>query len=128
MQDIVAAVKLNPNDKSLRSHHAVVKEGKTKAAGKEKNSYAKFFSQGVYNEKVVPSKKYSLPTFDPENAQSYFDIEIGEKGEEGHEAGRVVFELFTKEVPKTADNFRALCTGEKGDMYHYKGNKFHRII
>ena len=128
MQDIVKAIKLNPNDKGLRSHHAVVKEGKTKAAGKEKNAMAKFFSDGVYNEKVAPSKKYALPKFNPANAQTYFDIAIGTEGEEGYEKGRVVFELFTKDVPKTAENFRALCTGEKGEPCHYKGNKFHRII
>ena len=123
------AIKLNPNDKNLRSHHAAVKEGKAKAQGKEKNAFAQFFKDGVYNEKDAPKpKKHSLPKFDIGNAQSYFDISIGEEGEEGYEKGRVVFELFTKEVPKTAENFRALCTGEKGEEYHYKGNKFHRII
>jgi hypothetical protein len=40
----------------------------------------------------------------------FFDITI-----DGSQAGRIVMELFTDVTPKTSDNFRALCTGEKGE-------------
>ena len=62
------------------------------------------------------------------NPKVFFDITL-----DGAAAGRITFELYADTVPKTAENFRALCTGEKGQgtqgkPLHFKGSNFHRVI
>jgi len=61
------------------------------------------------------------------HSKVFFDITIG-----GAPQGRIEMELFA-DVPKTAENFRCLCTGEKGvgksgKPLHFKGSAFHRVI
>jgi len=58
----------------------------------------------------------------------FFDVTA-----DGAPLGRIEFELFADVVPRTAENFRCLCTGEKGvgkmgKPLHYKGSTFHRVI
>jgi cyclophilin family peptidyl-prolyl cis-trans isomerase len=65
---------------------------------------------------------------DLDNPRVYFDMELG-----GEPVGRIVMTLYADVAPRTAENFRALCTGEKGvssrgTRLHFKGSAFHRII
>lgn len=75
-----------------------------------------------------PTPKPSEPPKEG-NPLVFLDIDKGPE-----RLGRVAIELFTDEVPKTAENFRALCTGEKGlgektgKPLHFRGSKFHRVI
>ncbi|XP_031634292.1 peptidyl-prolyl cis-trans isomerase E [Contarinia nasturtii] len=82
------------------------------------------------NEKEAPQAEKIATTTEPNegesnepkrNPQVYFDIRIG-----SHDAGRIVMLLRADIVPKTAENFRQLCTHEQG--FGYKGSSFHRVI
>jgi hypothetical protein len=92
------------------------------AARSRRMARAMFGASSIYDDKsTVFAWKGPLP-------RCFFDVTIG-----GQPAGRVVFRLFADVVPQTAENFRALCTGEKGagvsgKALHYKNSTFHRII
>mmetsp|Transcript_1382 Transcript_1382/g.2615 ORF Transcript_1382/g.2615 Transcript_1382/m.2615 type:complete len:375 (-) Transcript_1382:291-1415(-) len=81
----------------------------------------------VTDEKEGGEKKAKTPK--SKTPRVYFKVRIG-----GKKRGKIVFKLYYEDAPKTCENFRALCTGEKGlgqktkKPLHYKGSKFHRVI
>jgi len=87
--------------------------------------YNNFFGGAAPGE-VITVAQASLKS--KTNPEVYFDISI-----DGEDAGKITFELFNGVCPKTVENFRALCTGEKGTgssgkPLHYKSSGFHRVI
>uniref|UniRef100_A0A182YQE0 Uncharacterized protein n=1 Tax=Anopheles stephensi TaxID=30069 RepID=A0A182YQE0_ANOST len=72
--------------------------------------------------------KVQRSVHDPSNPLVYLDVKVGQES-----VGRIVIELRADVVPKTAENFRLLCTGERGvasgtgTRLHYKGTPFHRV-
>lgn len=125
-RDFIAAVHAEPSNKEFRLKVDECKKMEQQAKLKEKATFGGLFNKiNMYDEKqsiIVSDHKYDqLP-------KVFFDIQKA-----SGDIRRIVFVLFSDTVPKTAENFRALCTGEKGkdakglDL-HFKGAEFHRII
>lgn len=110
------------NDPGVESLKKAIEDKKALLLSKEKKISRSMFRKGLYDDKEIPAA--NAPTEpNPKNPKVFMNIKIGDKPAE-----RVEFELFKDKVPKTAENFRCLCTGEKGDKLWYKGSIFHRVI
>lgn len=70
----------------------------------------------------------NAPVIEKKNPVVFLEIGI-----DGNSVGHVEIELYADVVPKTAENFRCLCTGERGrsesrNRLHFAGSAFHRIV
>ncbi|KAL8805738.1 MAG: hypothetical protein Q9182_001771 [Xanthomendoza sp. 2 TL-2023] len=82
------------------------------------------FNSITYDPKGDPPQKYVY--FDLAWEGPVLDAAGGTTNETKSQSGRINFELFNSIAPKCTENFRALCTGERG--FGYKGSNFHRVI
>ena len=126
--DCVAGAKIDPKNKAVRKLFKDANKAIKEQKAKEKAVFGGMFSKvSMYEEKADVEVEEQI--VHAENLpRCFFDMTIG-----GEEAGRIEFEIFSDTTPRTAENFRALCTGEKGvgksgKPLHYKGSKFHRCI
>lgn len=122
--DLLAAYKLDPENKAVKQELKHLKDAAEAAKAKEKAAFGGLFGKvSMYTD--MPD---NVVVHKGDNPRVFFDIEA-----EGKPQGRIVMELFADSVPKTAENFRALCTGEKGlgkkgHKLCYRGASFHRCI
>jgi len=121
---LLMAAKLSPKDAGVRKALKEVKAMIATTTKAQAKTFGGLFDKGsMYTDKsdafLVPAHKGPLP-------RVFFDISIG-----GKPMGRIVIKLFADVVPRTAYNFRTLCTGEHSSAkkkLSYEGCKFHRTI
>jgi len=123
--DLMLAYELDKTNKDVRKALASLKEAIAESKKKEKAAFGGFLGKfDIYDDK----KSRIVPNSKGDNPHVFMDIQHGEKP-----LGRIVMQIYKDVTPKTAENFRLLCTGEKGvgkegKPLHYKGCNFHRII
>eukprot|EP01091_Cochliopodium_minus_P015442 TRINITY_DN5500_c0_g1_i1.p1 TRINITY_DN5500_c0_g1~~TRINITY_DN5500_c0_g1_i1.p1 ORF type:complete len:481 (-),score=182.94 TRINITY_DN5500_c0_g1_i1:37-1479(-) len=122
--DIIKAIKLAPNDKNLRLHLDQIH-----IRTKEENKNSKQFFGSLFKNATNGSlyEETKTPYFwEGPNPKVFLEITIGEEV-----AGKMIIELYADKVPRTAINFRSLCTGEKGEgaknTLHYLSTFIHKV-
>jgi len=109
--DLQRAVRIEPRNVEIRKKYEELKK-----------ILAEIEKKKDEEEGPVEHDLQSLP-------RAWIEIAIGSA-----EPRRMVFVLYSDSVPKTAENFRQLCTGEhegvtaRGKAFHYKGSLLHRMI
>ncbi|KAL1496800.1 hypothetical protein AB1Y20_014386 [Prymnesium parvum] len=124
-KDLSTALELSPKSTEIKNALAMCKIASRAADKKQQSQFANMFT----NEKKLYEDGPEIPQWLGPLPTVWLEVAI-----DGRPAGRIVIELFAKHAPKTAENFRSLCTGERGlGKYskiplHYKGTPFHRVI
>lgn len=121
--DLMSAYKVDSKNKDVRKSLAKLKEALAEAKRKEKSAFGGIFGKvSMYDDK----KGVLVPNANGDNPHVFFQIQQGED-----DLGRVVMQLYKDITPKTAENFRKLCTGEASTAeksLHFKNCAFHRVI
>lgn len=116
-------IDVEPHNKDLRELYKTSYDVFRNEAEKERLLYQKMFKSKEFYDPVKKAEYHSAS-----NPIVFFDIKVGDD-----QPQRIEFELFSSVVPKTAENFKALCTGERGigksgKPLHFKDSIFHRLI
>ncbi|XP_043477459.1 peptidyl-prolyl cis-trans isomerase E [Leptopilina heterotoma] len=98
-----------------------IKEGSSKPVWADDAWLQEHAGETLKGSETTPAEDTVSASKKKQNPQVYFDVSIGRQ-----ELGRIIMMLRADIVPKTAENFRCLCTHEKG--FGYQGSSFHRII
>lgn len=112
LKDLNEAIRVAPSNRQLRDEHrSLVAEIKDKRQA-DKQAYGSFLKQGA-------------DIYQAERVRVFLEFAQGKKL-----LGRVEIELFNDLVPKSAENFSALCTGypEDSKRLHYQGTPMHRVV
>mmetsp|Transcript_20857 Transcript_20857/g.48169 ORF Transcript_20857/g.48169 Transcript_20857/m.48169 type:complete len:488 (-) Transcript_20857:223-1686(-) len=123
--DLMAAHGLDGSNKDVRKALTNLKAEMQRVKKKEKEAFGGLFGKSS----LYDDKRDVIGAPSEDNPQVYFDVQHGDET-----LGRIVMRLYMDVVPTTAENFRALCTGEKGmgkvsnKPLYFKNCTFHRVI